>query len=301
MEKYTINSLAEYTETICKLDVCDTVDELIRRDVYLFRGHSKTSYKIEPSIARCGDRNLDLCFKERDMIEMAKFRFPDVFRNDLEPVELLALLQHHGIPTRLMDVTENALVALFFACISNERDDGEVIVFHNKEHGVANYPIINAIADSYRFSKGSFYSLEMFYGEVKRLPYFLEHATYDTDEEGGRWIGECCKNPIFIYTAYRSQRQRNQNGRYVLFPNKIQEIDKDKAGVFFSYIEPIPQDHECISMIIQIPASCKGEILKRLRLLGITKGSLFSDNIDIVCKEIVDIYSKKGRGNVNYI
>lgn len=300
MEKYVINSIVNYIEIICGLDASDKVDEFIRREVYLFRGHSKTSYEIEPSLSRCGDRNLDLCFKERDMIEMAKYRFPDVFKKDLEPVELLALLQHYGIPTRLMDVTENALVALYFACISNEKDNGEVIVFHNKEHGVANYPVINALADSYRFSKGSFYDLDLFYGEVKKQPYFSEHAYHQTDEDGGKWIEECCKNPIFVYSSYRSQRQRMQNGRYILFPNRIQRAENSIVGAFLSKIDPIPKNHDCIPMIIEIPALCKGEIIKKLRLLGITKGSLFSDNIDIVCREIVEMYSKKGRSNVDY-
>jgi len=38
-------------------------------------------------------------------------------------------MQHYGIPTRLLDITSNPLVALFFACIEFPKVDGEVIFF----------------------------------------------------------------------------------------------------------------------------------------------------------------------------
>lgn len=120
----------------------------------LFRGQSDSGYEIVPSIARsyeeCEIRRENLLEYEKSLIEAACLKFPDIFKPSLQPIELLAMLQHDGIRTRLLDVSENPLVALYFACCDNKEKDGEVIIFFNMRRKENPYPMMQAIADTYR-------------------------------------------------------------------------------------------------------------------------------------------------------
>lgn len=52
---------------------------------------------------------------------------PESFEKCKSHLEKLVEMQHYGLPTRLLDMTRNPLVALYFACCSSPDKFGEVV------------------------------------------------------------------------------------------------------------------------------------------------------------------------------
>ena len=302
-----INNLTEFVQAILdnrqkQIDIDNNriADEEVFLDYerieFLFRGQSNENYKLVPSLGRdqCYEFDIGgLINNERNLIEKAKFLLPDIFKNDMSPLELLALLQHHGIYTRLMDLTENPLVALYFACCSSPKYNGEFFIFKHNNFQISNLPIMNAIADSYKIMfPGHAMKLTEFYHKANLKNYFIDnYGEHTNDNDGATWIEECCSKPFFVYAPIRKGRQKMQYSRYMLFPNKIgNDILDQNQKVFKPIIEPIPKNDPCIKERFIIPSSAKNKIMTELRVFGISKEILFCDNTDIVCEGILNEY-----------
>lgn len=117
-----LSSTAEF------LDLLSQLGEKAQRQTVWFRGHCRAEYTLLPSLARSA-RAL-----EREQLLSKRFKQnASPFRTSppQDEWEWLFLMQHFGIPTRLLDWTESPLVALYFAVNDSDpsHDDTDAIVW----------------------------------------------------------------------------------------------------------------------------------------------------------------------------
>lgn len=93
--------------------------------VNLYRGHPDKAHTLRPSIFRKKEYRR----VERNILRELIAIQPNEFREDKTAFEQLVRMQHYGLPTRLLDLTYNPLVGLYFSCWKDEKKDGDFIRF----------------------------------------------------------------------------------------------------------------------------------------------------------------------------
>lgn len=145
-----------YTDTVVEnlSDFFAVFASLLDPDkLFWFRGHSMSKYRLCPSALRYSeakkrDSALALVSEMRRFLEMKLPRPPAAD----DHLGWMQVAQHYGIPTRLLDWTQNAAVALFFACCSHLDSDGLVVILNPIELNQHVSPklarVLNAQADA---------------------------------------------------------------------------------------------------------------------------------------------------------
>lgn len=298
----TVNSVSQYMQHI-EGAVKQLKSDMIRDEYLAFRGQSNSAYPLMPSIARPLKNRADVQMMhfEKELVYAAQHEHPEEFLKIDSPIELLIKLQHFGIPTRLLDITTNALVALYFACSGSPEKDAEVFMLKLRRDYHWNDPLTEFIADTYRLDMAE-KSIRECYETFKKQPYYMEPIILDEEDEESSFyefrnaLNLCHSEPLVVQPPKTFSRLNAQSGQFLLFTNDLcYDGESDLPTEVDGSIGPLSKTHNLIRGILRVPYSAKSAILRDLEVLGITRSTLFHDNIDVVCEEIVNGIQNRGK------
>jgi len=120
-EEHLINSVKRLFEIVDDKYMATTVNP----KQWIFRGHSDQKYELIPGVGRLwgktGFETVDkIKFLEEQSLRYFRIQTYHEIREKNDFI-ILAVAQHHGMKTRLLDWTFSPLIALFFA-VENQND-----------------------------------------------------------------------------------------------------------------------------------------------------------------------------------
>ncbi|MBW8383838.1 MAG: FRG domain-containing protein [Youngiibacter sp.] len=248
------------------------------KQTFYYRGHSDSNYLLLPSLMR----NREWLEHEHDMYNELIIECSRDFSHCVTHLDFLVHMQHYGLPTRLVDITRNPLVALYFACENNNGKKGEVIVFNvvrekikypgsdtatvlaslplfrkeikDKFSALASDPIINQVV----FNQ----ELERLLHEIKLEKPAFKDEIHKTD------ILDC----FFVLSEKRNNRIIKQDGAFII------------CGLFDEINNPINKyrykNQNKIQVFI-IESKSKKSIMRMLNKFSINKAGLFPEITDV--------------------
>lgn len=220
-----ITCLKEYVEFIGKI-------EYSYKNPVFYRGQGNANYPITPSSLRKDPAN------EKLILESFERRFSTEIDSCTTNMARLVLMRHFGIGTRALDVTENPLAALYFACSPmkkfNKNPDlekknwGEITIFRDPEfeekESKNQKPIDSnkvSIISSTAFMENEFnlWKLGM---KWKKDNNFMHEERYIQ-------LKEIIRSSVIVRVPQNNQRIKNQQGAFILVnANEVLSLDNDK-------------------------------------------------------------------------
>lgn len=285
--KGKINSVSRFIEKLKELNN-KYKDDLEAHELF-FRGHANIDWLLSPSIYR--DRLVE---NEHNFYREIISETPEDFYNLNSTFQKLVKMQHYGIPTRLMDVTSNPLVSLYFACLpqidENKEEaevEGEVVIFRVPKHEVKfsdsdTVSILSNISkmnNNFRLENLDSLDLEKFCGQ-KNVSLLLHEVRQEKNGFLSLINPKDFNRTIFVKPPLENQRLIRQEGAFLVFG-----IDKEKRKPASVPQEYILKDN--LRFIVE--AASKNNILEELRLMGIYEAKLFPE-IDRISKHILSKY-----------
>jgi len=224
---------------------------------WIFRGHTNSSWELETTLERllkpigwkadlainCETYSINL-FQSRAHHYISKEQIPDSI------LGWIALMQHHGVPTRLLDFTESPFFALFFAFNG---------VPANQEESCAIWAINwrDIMKNSVAFLKQ----------QEKGFSYTYSDILTNQDDIFERYVYGKAHNILWVTEPkIFNLRLERQKGTFILSVNIQQRIID-----IISTLSP-EQVHKIV-----IPARLTRDVFKILNDMGIDNSRLFAN------------------------
>lgn len=307
----SIHSIEEYLSKIITTQK-ENQEKYHQKQIF-FRGQSQVGepeWSITPSVFRSGRKQ-----QENRIYSFAMTECPQDFANCNNHCEILSTMQHYGIPTRMVDVTQNALVALYFAVVNNkgavlEDEDGVVFIIGAPETHIKEYDsdTISILASLPRLTQDEQQRIRhkalrlMYDGETKIKKFNsdsddVRRLHHEIKKEKPQFEPVINPNDVlddFIFTPQKTNpRIIRQQGAFIIFglghegnylDESLPEI-KNSRYYSTSFWEHTP----VILDKVRIDKKHKRMILEELRVCGITQVSLFPELYKL--GEYIDMYN----------
>lgn len=251
---------------------------------WFFRGQKDSTWTILPNVFR--DSKLK---SEYITIQNAVRQNPFEFKQ-LTEFETLTKLQHYGLGTRLLDVTLNPLVALYFAtepAISYEKGgdkrykliekDGVVFYQYSPWHSLNELCVRIAMALPFiNFDAST--TINSLMESMSENAMISESEVAFLQQDNFTYFVKYIQENYFIVSSYSNERLIRQSGAFVL-PTAI-KINKEQ-GVSFGnqVIEKSFRalNSEFMNEVLVIPSRYKSKIREQLDFFNINEATLFPE------------------------
>ena len=282
------------------IDLCRQI-RCGRQDIVLyFRGegrienHQGKAWKLEPSLMR----DAALRANEGDLLQDLMSRRPEDFEHAQSALSQLVIAQHHGLKTRLLDISRNPLVALFNVCDVREAT-GRLHVFSVPRTMIKSFSsdTIRVIANFAKLSR------------VEQNLLLGRKDTFDQLQRAPQIRGMYRQVMDRLYDLIRQEKPAFQEiidprdffRVFVVEPQQSFARIRAQAGAFLvsAFHERLEREQilEWNSGIptyghftFEVKGEDKGRIAEELQLLNVSGESLFP-GLDAAAKAITDGYS----------
>jgi len=235
---------SEYLEATHELGI-----DSARRRLW-FRGVHDARYALVPRLYRSDAGVEELQALEREMFAEFRSRSRSLVAPDIaSDWERMFVMQHYGVPTRLLDWSENAFYALYFA------------VSGAAERGFAGDAAVWVI-DPAGWNSEIFPTMQppgnaLCVGEATLDPY-----------EPGRPLEELGESAAALWGLYNNPRITAQRGVFTVFGRSKSSLQDLFAAQGFA---------ENVLVCLRLPKSILGELNDQVRLLGFRESMIYPD------------------------